>query len=252
MPATTLNVSLLTMTPDAIPLLYACAKQCTSADDAADMFARADLHRFADGYIPVEDKDRLIRRVIDSGHTSILECVIFSFAISGISRACSHQLVRHRVGCSYAQQSQRYVRADDFSWVLPPQIAAVQAALDRYEFAMEEAADAYADIILALKAAGRGDKAAEDARFVLPNACATKLVVTMNCRALLHFFEERTCNRSQWEIRAMAKAMLEICKDKLPVVFANAGPKCKRLGRCPEAKPCRQHMEQMAKEGGAA
>ena len=251
MPATTMQVQLLTMTPDAEALVYSAAKQCTSSDDAADVFEWATTHEdcamLGMEYVSDEDQHKLIRRVINSGHTSILECVSFSFAISGISRACSHQLVRHRVGCSYAQQSQRYVKADDFEYVVPPSVTNCKVYMDNagavWDEAMHHARIAYEALI------ARGIQP-EDARFVLPNACATKIVVTMNCRALLHFFEERCCNRSQWEIRAMAKAMLAICKDKLPVVFATAGPKCTRLGRCPEAKPCAPHLEQMAKDGG--
>ena len=234
------------MTPDALPLLYACAKQCTSADDATQPF-----YSMAKDYTPEEDMDKmskLIRRVIDSGHTSILEAVSFSFAISGISRACSHQLVRHRVGCSYAQQSQRYVKVDDLDYVVPPSINVhheivypesrsieVYASnrLQAFNDAMDAAAKAYSALIDI-------GVPSEDARFVLPNACATKLVVTMNCRALLHFFEERCCNRAQWEIRALAKAMHDICVERLPVVFGGrgSGAKCISIGYCPEHNSC--------------
>ena len=260
MPTTSLHVSLLTMTPDAEALIYAACKQCTSPDDAAKVFEWAnELDNMYD--TRGDDIEALIRRVIDSGHDSVVEHVSLSFAISGVSRALSHQLVRHRHQ-SPSQQSQRYVKADHFGfeYVLPPSIqncketaqvdwygeyTMQEDAMRFFAMAMDNARNAYDNLL-------RLGIPPEDARFVLPNACATKIVVTMNCRALLHFFEERCCGKAQWEIRALAKAMLAICKDKLPVVFANAGPKCKRLGRCPEASPCRQHVEQMAKEGGAA
>ena len=237
MPATSMNVQLLTMTPDAGALIYAACKQCTSPDDAADVFRAASDISFAPDGFPFETKNKLIRRVIDSGHLSVLEHVQFSFAISGVSRALSHQLVRHRIA-SYSQQSQRYVKADDFEYVVPPSISSNPASELMFCYAMELLSESYGSLT------ERGIPP-EDARFVLPNASATKIVVTMNCRALLHFFEERCCNRAQWEIRALAKAMLNICKDKLPVVFANSGPKCKRLGRCPEAKPCTPTLEDM-------
>lgn len=246
MPATSMSVQLITMTPDAEALIYSACKQCTSQDDAAEVFG-ACVHGECDGAFPIisrQDQHKLIRRVLDSGHASTVEHVSFSFAISGVSRALSHQLVRHRIA-SYSQQSQRYVSCEDgFEFVLPESVSTANQRAN-FHIVMANIAGFYRQMV----AAGVPP---EDARFVLPNACATKIVVTMNCRALLHFFEERTCNRAQWEIRAMAKAMLAICKDKLPVVFSNAGPKCKRLGRCPEARPCRQHVDQMAKEGGAA
>lgn len=232
MPATSLSVKLLTMTPDAEALVYSAAHQCYSNYNAITLFESAVESRNPHDYdaIDVEGQNKLIRKVIDSGHTSILEVVSLSFAISGISRACSHQLVRHRVGCSYAQQSQRYVKADDFEYVVPQSCKGSTLA-HIYNVAMDNAREFYEGLI----AAG---VPAEDARFVLPNACATKLVVTMNCRALLHFFEERTCARAQWEIRALANAMLATCKERLPVVFENAGPKCVRQGYCNEHKSC--------------
>jgi thymidylate synthase (FAD) len=235
---TKLRVELLSHTESALELIYSSARQCYSSDDSADIFARSK-------YMPDEEMEKLVRKVLSSGHDSVCECVSFSFAISGISRACSHQLVRHRVGCSYAQQSQRYVKADHFGfeYVLPPSVAASdsrateefgdyvisKSAENAFNMAMDAARSAYESLVaLGIPA--------EDARFVLPNACATKIVVTMNARALLHFFEERCCTSAQWEIRAMAKAMLNICKDKLPVVFERAGPKCVRQGYCNEGK----------------
>ena len=241
MPATTMQVNLLTMTPDAEALIYAACKQCTGADDAADVYKRLTI----DPVTSADHVNELIRRVIDSGHTSVVEHVSFSFAISGISRACSHQLVRHRHQ-SPSQQSQRYVKADHFGfeYVLPPSIkncketaqvdwaggyTMQEDAMRFFAMAMDNARNAYDNLL-------RLGIPAEDARFVLPNACATKIVVTMNCRALLHFFEERCCASAQWEIRALAKSMLNICKDKLPVVFEKAGPKCVRQGYCNEGK----------------
>jgi len=233
MTATSLRVSLLAMTPDAEALIYAACKQCTSQDDAADVYKRLTV----DPVVSADHVNKLIRRVIDSGHTSVVEHVPFSFAISGVSRALSHQLVRHRIA-SYSQQSQRYVKADDFDYVMPPHVEAIPEAKAKYKLFMSKAQHYYSELQHVLAKNGHKESANEDARFVLPNACATKLVVTMNARSLLHFFEERLCKRAQWEIRAMAKAMYDICLERLPVVFAGRGPKCKRLGFCTEHNSC--------------
>ncbi|OLN30549.1 Thymidylate synthase thyX [Desulfovibrio sp. DV] len=230
MPETRLSVELLAHTPDALALIYAAFRQCYHPGYVADMWPR-----LLSGEITAEKQAAFVARILDSGHESPIEHVSFTFAVAGVSRALSHQLVRHRIA-SYSQQSQRYVDAVGFDYVLPPQIAALPEARTRYEAAMEQAAAAYTELQEILTRHGRGDKANEDARFVLPNACETKVVVTMNCRSLLHFFELRCCTRAQWEIRAMALAMLGLCREALPVIFARAGARCERLGYCPESE----------------
>lgn len=242
MPATSLKVDLLSMTPDAEALIYSAAKQCYSADDAADIYKKAMTHEdcaaFGIEYVSDDDQRKLIRRVIELGHDSVIEHVSFSFAISGISRALSHQLVRHRTQ-SPSQQSQRYVKADGFDYIIPQSVKdrATEDAPSVFYDAMRHAQAAY---VLLLEAG----VPPEDARFVLPNACETKVVTTMNCRALLHFFELRCCNRAQWEIRALANSMLAICKEKLPVVFQGRGARCEVLKYCPEGeKSCGRHPE---------
>lgn len=237
-----LSVILLEHTPNPEALIFCCAKQCTSHDGAADVFSLAsNTNNAAYSDHTKMAQEVLIRRVIDSGHTSVVEHVSFSFAVSGVSRALSHQLVRTRIA-SYSQQSQRYVDVSGgvnvFPYVIPPKIAAIPEAKERYILAMTQAAVSYQAIRDLLVEHGSKESANEDARFVLPNACETKIVVTMNCRALLHFFEERCCQRAQWEIRALANAMLVICKERLPVVFEKAGPKCVRQGYCNEHKSC--------------
>ena len=225
-----LKVSLLAHTPDALALIYAAFRQCYHAGDVADMWPRllsGDIDRYAQA--------AFVARILESGHESPVEHVSFTFAVSGVSRALSHQLVRHRIA-SYSQQSQRYVDALGFDYVLPPQIAAIPEARERFEAAMEQAGTAYSELQEILTRHGCGDKANEDARFVLPNACETKVVVTMNCRSLLNFFELRCCARAQWEIRAMAMAMLDHCRESLPIIFNGAGARCDRLGYCPETK----------------
>lgn len=185
----------------------------------------------------IEELEAFIRRMLKSErpHESPLEHAALTFHLT-CSRACSHQLVRHRIA-SYSQQSQRYVRMDDLPYILPPLDYLSEedrAALhDEYRDDVAYAERAYARKIK------RGAKP-EDARSVLPHMVATQVVVTMNFRSLLHFFRERCCNRAQWEIRYLANQMLSICKSLYPCVFENAGPHCMKLKphRCPEHKPC--------------
>lgn len=237
MAITSLKVSLLTGTANALDLVYAAYRQCYSTNDAAMQFNESWTQSFDESEEEYMERRKkmadFIEKIMSGGHVSPIEHVSYSFAISGVSRALSHQLVRHRVA-SYSQQSQRYVDACDFDFILPPHIAAIPEAKARFLKAMDDAAASYLAIQDILIRAGQKKGANEDARFVLPNACETKLVVTMNCRSLLHFFEERCCNRAQWEIRAMANKMLLLCREQLPVVFNLAGAKCERLGYCPE------------------
>lgn len=229
MPQTALRVELLSMTPNALSLIYAAFRQCYCAGCSADMWPR-----LLSGEIAPEKQAAFVQSVLESGHDSPVEHVSFTFAVEGISRACSHQLVRHRIA-SYSQQSQRYV-TDTMDYIIPPAIERIPEAKARFERFMGEVRSAYQDLRSLLLEAGRGDKANEDARFVLPQAAETKIVVTMNCRALLHFFNLRCCMRAQWEVRALADAMLAICKRELPAVFATAGAPCESLGYCPESE----------------
>ncbi len=210
-------VQLLTHTPEPEQVVAAAARLCYSASSLDDLLA-----------MDHEARTRLIRRVLGLGHLSVLEHATFSFGVEGISRACSHQLVRHRVA-SYSQQSQRYVSAvDRFEAVTPPSIVAQPELEARYNALLEEMHQLYG----ALSAAGIP---AEDARFVLPNAAATKIVVSMNARELHHFFALRCCRRAQWEIRAMAVQMLKLARQVAPLLFEQAGPGC-LTGCCPEGE----------------
>ncbi len=229
MPVSPLSVELLAATPNALSLIYAAFRQCYHAGFVADMWPR-----LLSGAVEREVQADFVRKVLESGHDSPIEHASFTFAVAGISRACSHQIVRHRLA-SYSQQSQRYVDGSDMDYVLPPAIAKIPEARERFEAFMAEVGNAYRDLKGILEAHGRKDKAKEDARFVLPQAAETKIVITMNCRALLHFFHLRCCMRAQWEIRALAEAMLALCKAELPAIFATAGAKCESLGYCPEA-----------------
>ncbi len=231
MPQADLRVELLAHTPDPLALIYAAFRQCYHAGFVADMWPR-----LCSGEISREKQTEFVESVMESGHVSPIEHVSFTFAVSGVSRALTHQLVRHRIA-SYSQQSQRYVDGSDFEHVIPPAVATNVAAKERFLACMAEIGSAYADIKALLEKDGRtGSRANEDARFVLPQAAASRIVLTMNCRSLLNFFEHRCCTRAQWEIRALADRMLKLCADALPAVFRHAGARCERLCYCPEGE----------------
>ena len=213
-----LNVELLDVTKNALSVFYASARQCYSPEFAGEIF---------EDKTSSDKQERFIEKIMNSGHLSPLEHVKFTFAIEGVSRALTHQLVRHRVA-SYSQQSQRYVKENNFGYIIPPSIEKDEDTKKEFINIMEDIQKAYLKILKTTSP--------QDARFVLPQAAETKIVVTMNARELLHFFEERCCTRAQWEIRKLAYEMLLICKRELSAVFSMAGPKCLRLGYCPEGK----------------
>lgn len=171
---------------------------------------------------------------MEKQHLSVTEHANFTFIILGVSRALLAQLTRHRIA-SFSVQSQRYVSECQFEYVIPPEIKALgedEEAMFMAQMSMMQ--DWYSEWHRKLLAAGRNQQQAnEDARFVLPNAAATRLMVTMNARELMHFFELRCCSCAQWEIREMAWKMLKECKKAAPVMFADAGPACMH-GLCPE------------------
>lgn len=231
MPATSQTVRLLAVTPNALELIYAAFRQCYHAGYVGDMW-----DGLVAGETPRDKQAAFVERILASGHESPVEHVSFTFAVEGVSRTLTHQLVRHRIA-SYSQQSQRYVDASDFDYVLPPALAKIPEARARYEAFMAEAAACYRELQALLAArGGKRQTSNEDARFVLPGGVESKIVVTMNCRSLLHFFELRCCMRAQWEIRALAEGMLALCRQALPVIFDTAGAKCVRLGYCPESE----------------
>ncbi len=175
-----------------------------------------------------ENVSRVLRTIMTSGHFSALEHANYTFAIDGVSRALTHQLVRHRLA-SYNQQSQRYVSyTDDPSFIVPPEIDGDPQKRQAFLGACASAFLSYRELIEA-------GVAAEDARYVLPNAMETKIVVSMNVRELLHFFEVRCCKRAQWEIRELALRMLELAESTAPYIFMDAGASCRR-GGCREGR----------------
>ena len=225
-----LQVKLLTMTGNALDVVFSACRQCYSESFAGDIFAEC-----VSGRPSVEEKEAFIRRIVESGHESPLEHVSLSFAVRGISRSCSLQLVRHRVA-SYSQQSQRYVSMKDFGYIIPPTIRDDEELRKMFEESMVGIQGKYNSIVEALNRKGiTGEAARQDARFILPEASETKIVITMNARELLHFFSLRCCARAQWEIRRMANRMLALAKEALPSIFGpEAGAKCEKLKYCPE------------------
>ena len=183
--------------------------------------------------ISQKDQSAFIEKLMDMGHESVLEHVTFSIGFEGVSRVLLAQLTRHRIA-SFSVQSQRYVSYENgFGFIMPDSIAALgEEAVQQYQKQMDTIESWYVDW---QKKLGKGEKSNEDARFVLPNACETRLVVTMNVRELRHFFSLRMCNRAQWEIRKMAEEMFRICFNTAPALFMDAGPACIR-GKCPEGE----------------
>jgi len=225
MPEAKLKVLLLKNTPEPESVVAMAAKLCYSPSDVEGLKDK----------IAAKDQKAFVEKLVSIGHMSPIEHVSFTFGIEGISRACSHQLVRHRVA-SYSQQSQRYVRETEFDYVIPETIKADPKLTASFKKSMKQAQKAYDEVIKALEEKGiKGENASQDARFILPNAAETKIVVTMNARELLHFFRVRCCNRAQWEIRAMATDMLKLVRTAAPVIFKDAGPGCVN-GKCPEGK----------------
>ena len=229
-PEKNLEVKLLSKTDNSLSLIYAAFRQCYSAG-----FVGAIWDDLVSGKIEKTKQAEFISRILESGHESPIEHVSFTFAVQGVSRALTHQLVRHRIA-SYSQQSQRYVDESEFDYILPPSIARIPEAKKKFEKCMQTIGKTYRELKTILEENGQGKKANEDARFVLPQACESKVVFTMNCRSLFHFFELRCCERAQWEIREMAWKMLRVLREELPVIFSVAGPKCERLGYCPEGE----------------
>ena len=209
-----MRVELLAYTPNADVICASAGNSCYSSSPAHEIMGDVD-------------SERILNRIVGMGHHSVIEHAVFTFSVEGVSRALTHQLVRHRIA-SFSQQSQRYVSMDDPSYVVPHTIEGDPEAMALFESTMDAIWKAYSD----LEAMGIPP---EDARYVLPNGCTTNITITMNARELLHFFSLRCCNRAQWEIREMADRMLDLCLEVSPVIFRNAGPPCVR-GPCPEGR----------------
>jgi len=211
-----LTVKLLSYTADPEQNIVAAIRQCYSPVGAKELKQKTNK----------ETRERLIKQVIASGHLSTLEHASFTFAIEGVSRVTEIQLIRHRIGCSYSIQSGRYVKRSGAQYVIPPSILnGDKKILAKVKKHFENTQKLYNELTdLGVKA--------EDARYCQPQSLKTKIVVTMDVRALLHFFNLRCCRRAQWEIQALANEMLKLVKPKAPIIFEKAGPSCIADGIC--------------------
>jgi len=257
-----LNVKILAHTPNLEKVIATAGKLCyssSSISDLEDKLTEANIEKF-------------IKMVMEIKHESILEHCSFTFAIEGVSRSLTHQLVRHRIA-SYSQQSQRYVKLNSFEYIIPKEIEKYKSLTQQYIKDMEEiqnkydfyvkelmdnyiydylveetglySADIQQDLELMHKIMKTRDKkmysqftkkAIENARYILPNACETKIIVTMNIRTLIHFFQQRICSRAQDEIQGMAREMLTQCREVSPIIFNHVGAPCFMNKKCPEGK----------------
>jgi thymidylate synthase (FAD) len=214
-----MKVKLLRYTEDPELLCGAAALTSSKSGSPSENFEKMDIER----------AKQIIKRVTGYGHASVIEHASFTFSLEGVSRAMTHQLVRHRIA-SYTQQSQRYVTYDTLEkYVTPKSIAENADAKKIFEETLEKISETYQRLM-------QLGVPKEDARFILPNAAKTNIIVTMNARELNHFFNLRCCARSQWEIREVATEMLRQAKKVAPALFESAGPSCVKLGYCPEGK----------------
>lgn len=244
------RVYLLTHTPNPEHCVASAAKLCYSSSNIADL-----RNNLSD-----EKAAQFVEMLSEIGHESPVEHASFTFGIEGVSRALLAQITRHRMA-SFSVKSQRYVREGSFEYVTPPEIEAIPEAKAIYDEIMSEDQRRYDALAAVLKekhiktfmAEGRDEKTAtrmaekkaiEDARFVLPNACETQMVMTMNARSLMNFFRHRCCNRAQWEIKDIADQMLALVLEVAPNLFKNAGPACVS-GPCPEGKMTCGHYKEI-------
>lgn len=224
------NVILIAHTPEAEKVVAMAAKICYAKDVSIKKLQKK---------INDNDVSAFITKLLESGHESPFEHISFTFGIEGISRACSHQLVRHRMA-SFSQRSQRYCFEDGFNYIEPEDINENEDEDKFFRDFMRHSKEVYSKLI------DKGVKP-EDARMVLPNACETKIIVTMNARELLHFFKLRCCKRAQKEIREVAFMMKNICRKVAPNVFQYAGPNCLK-GYCTEGeKSCMKDNDNIKK-----
>ena len=230
-----LNVVLIRHTLSPEELVALSARLCYSKTSISGLSER----------VSAQDQSSFIDRIMHMGHESVLEHASFTFGIEGVSRVLLAQLTRHRIA-SFSVQSQRYVSYENgFGYIIPPRIEALgEEAVKKFSDQMNIIEEWYREW---QKCLGLGERSNEDARFVLPNACETRLILTMNVRELRHFFALRMCSRAQWEINALATQMHRLCLGTAPALFADAGPACLR-GKCPEGEKTCGSMEKKRTE----
>ena len=236
-----MKVKLLQYTRDCEKLVAASAKLCYSSSGIDDITNN----------LTEDNTEKFLNHLLSLGHESPFEHATFTFGIEGVSRSLLAQITRHRIA-SFTVKSQRYVKEGQFEFVLPKEIEKIPEAKEKFLATMVAEQESYnqlTDILYKTHyekyiSEGKDEKTAarlaekqaiEDARYVLPNACCTSMIVTFNTRSLWNFFEKRCCNRAQWEIRELADKMLDLVKDVAPLLFKKAGPPCVN-GSCPEGK----------------
>ncbi len=222
MPKKELEVSLISIPDNLLDVIYTACRTCYSADGAVEIYKNITPNN--------EKKLSLVKKIIASGHYSTIEHIQVTFAINNISRAATHQLVRHR-HMSFSQKSQRYVKEADFDYIIPKAISDDSELSDKFVKHMEEISKLYAEFI------EKGIKK-EDARSILPNACASSIVCSLNLRELIHLANLRLCTRAQLEIRTVVKKMTQLIIEKEPWLKEHLVPKCERLGYCDEDNSC--------------
>ena len=210
-------------------LIYLAARTCYSEKTPQQIW-----DEFVADKTPPERVMKLMEHVIESGHHSTIEHISFTFAIAGVSRALSHQLVRHRIGVAFDQQSQRYVKYKEPQYVTPPSIEANPDALQEFERFRDVSEEIYHRFL------AQGIPA-EDARFIFPNAVATNLIMTVNLRQLMHMAGLRLCTLAQWEIRQMFKLIRKEVMAADPYFGRLLVPKCVPLGYCDEKRNEDEH-----------
>lgn len=222
------KVTLITYTPNPEHTIAEFARLCYAKDKDVSKLFKGDINSI--------DDSNTIKMLVSMRHLSPLEHASWSFELEGVSRALTHQLVRHRL-VSYSQRSQRYVEQKNFDFIMPPTIEKAGMA-ERYKEMMNIIGGFYEELSRGIeeKLGLKGEARNQDARYVLPNACETKIGVTANARQFLHIFEERTCNRAQWEIRGVMYEMLELAYPTAPTIFSYAGPPCVTEGKCHQGK----------------
>ncbi len=223
MPKKELDVTLISIPENLLDVIYTACRTCYSPDGAVDIYKNITDDK--------EKKLNLIKKVISSGHYSTIEHIQVTFAINNISRAATHQLVRHR-HMSFSQKSQRYVKEKgEFDFIVPPAIEAKKDLYQKFLNHMDLTAKLYQEFL------ENGIKS-EDARAILPNATTSSMVVSLNLRELIHLANLRLCTRAQLEIRLAVKKMCALVEEKEPWLKEHLVPKCERLGYCDEDKSC--------------
>ncbi len=224
-------VTLLQFTPEPELLMAAAARLCYRDVSASELVERLER----------SEVERLLDVVLSSGHLSVAEHIVFTFGIDGVSRVLTHQLVRHRVGTAFSQQSQRYTSVANAEYVTPPAIAAHKELAEEYAALLEAASKFY-------EKCGQEGVPKEDARFALPQAVQTRLVFTVNLRELIHLYAYDACLRSQWELRQLAVRMRAAVREVSPRLAQELRIKCFQHGYCEEAHMCEELSGKMPRK----